>query len=300
MSRSCCYRAAVIRSADILPDPDSPPLWRVEAAAEVSSARVELRHYQLPRPSVMSELDTAPIFSAVEPRAEGTRGTVRFDGVPPCRVGRLLLRPGGVQMQSEGDGGALRILRCRFDPGFFARAMPFEHWDRAQLLTCAAIRARGVADASARLLAELRAPGFGGSLAIEALVQLLAIEIGRAFHAPPSPPPRRGGLAAWQMRRIQGRLAEADGDWPTTTELARLCGVSRSHLSRAFALTTGTTLAAYAADLRVVRAKALLTRTPLPIATIAHRLGFATPSAFGAAFRRMTGITPAVFRGTGP
>ncbi|WP_165611254.1 helix-turn-helix domain-containing protein [Sphingomonas jatrophae] len=273
----------------------APPLWQVEALAEVATARIELRRYQLPRPSAMHELDPAPIFSAVEPRAGGARGIVRFEGAQPHPVGRLMLRPGGVPMHSRGDGGALTIMTCRFDPAFFARAVPQEDWDDARLRRCAAIESRGVGDAAARLLAELRTPGFAGALAIEALVQLLAVEIGRVFH-PPAPQRVTGGLAGWQLRRIEARLADAAGDWPTTTELAALCGISRSHLSRAFAATTGTTLAAHGAALRIRQARALLTHTDLPLAAIAHRLGFATPSAFGAAFRRATGMTPAMLR----
>lgn len=299
MSHSCCYRADVIETAPALPDLVQPPsLWAVEGLADVPAARIELRRYQLPSPNEMWELDEAPIFSSVLPRQQGTHGEVRFGGddSPSHRVGRLMLRPAGVPMHSRGEGGALRILTCRFDPTYFARlAMPGD-WDGARLRRCAAIDSRGVAAAAARLHAEVVAPGFASHLAIEALVQLLAVEIGRFLQPAALLKPARGGLARWQVRRIEDRLAAQDGDWPTTSELAALCGISRSHLSRAFAATTGTTLAAYAAALRIEQAKALLADATLPLAEVARRLGFATPSAFGAAFRRATGATPATLR----
>ena len=75
-------------------------------------------------------------------------------------------------------------------------------------------------------------------------------------------------------------------------ELAADCRVSRSHLSRAFAESTGATLADHAANLRVARAKELMTAGDLTMSDIAVRLGFASPSAFGAAFRRATGLSP--------
>jgi len=68
--------------------------------------------------------------------------------------------------------------------------------------------------------------------------------------------------------------------------------VSRSHLSRAFAESTGATLADHAANLRVARAKELMTESALTMSDIAARLGFASPSAFVAAFRRATGLSP--------
>lgn len=246
----------------------------------------------------MWEVDEAPIFSAVQPRPGGARGEIRFAGQKrPNRVGPLMLRPAGIPMYSRGDGGALRILTCRFDPAFFARSVGLSDWDSQRLQRCAAIESRTIGQLAARLHSEVHMPGFASNLAIEAVVQLLAVEIGRFFQPTlPSPASPKGTLAQWQLARIEEALSDAEGHWPTSTELATLCGVSRSHLSRAFAATTGMTLADYAASLRIEQARAMLRTGRLPFDTIAHRLGFSGQSAFGAAFRRATGMTPLAFR----
>lgn len=273
--------------------------WSVETEADVAGAHIELRRYDLPRPSEMHELDSAPIFSAVMPRPEGTRGEVHFDGATaPHKVGMLLLRPGGVRMSSHGDGGILSILACRFDPHLFATVTGLNDWDAERLRRCAALNARPLAQTVQRLYAETVNPGFAAGFAQEALVQLLLADIGRLFHARTRPPRAAGGLAPWQLARIDEMLQAAQGAWPATAELARQCGLSRSHLSRAFSTTTHTTLTEYAAALRVARAKEMMRSGAMPMAEIAYRLGFSTPSAFAAAFRRATGCTPRHYAGT--
>jgi AraC family transcriptional regulator len=63
-----------------------------------------------------------------------------------------------------------------------------------------------------------------------------------------------------------------------------------------FRATTGRTLSDFAAERRIVRAKALLAGRKPAIKQIAHRCGFETAAAFSAAFRRATGVSPREFR----
>lgn len=49
-------------------------------------------------------------------------------------------------------------------------------------------------------------------------------------------------------------------------------------------------------QVRVQKAKTLLTETALPLKEISFRLGFPNQSGFSIAFRRCTGETPAKFR----
>lgn len=273
--------------------------WSVEAAADIPGALIELRRYDLPRPSEMHELDDSPVFSVVLPRPEGTRGEVHFDGAPtPHKVGMLLLRPAGIGMYSRGDGGILNILACRLDSHLFSRTTGLRDWDAERLRRCAALNSRQILQTAQRLHAETVNPGFAAGIVQEALVQLLLADIARQFRTPPRTPHSAGGLAPWQLARIDEMLQAAHGAWPSTAELARQCGLSRSHLSRAFSSSTHMTLTEYAAMLRVERAKEMMRGNALAVADIAHRLGFATPSAFTAAFRRATGHTPRRFAAT--
>lgn len=272
--------------------------WAVLARADGAAARVELRRYELPRPNEMWELDDAPILSIVMPRAEGTQGEIMFDlgDRQRYKVGRLMLRPGGVAMHSRGDGGVLDILTCRFDPVRFASATGLSEWDSRRLSRCAAITAPSVLALTDRLKQETVSPGFGSDMAVDALIQLLMVELARIFRTARQPDTGQGGLAPWQLARIEEALRSSDGEWPTTQALARLCGISRSHLSRSFAATMGTALSNHAMAIRLERAQDMIRAGALPMNRIAQALGFATASAFSATFRRATGLTPRQFR----
>jgi AraC family transcriptional regulator len=270
--------------------------WEVLALAQGAAARIELRRYTLPRPNEMWEIDDEPILSVVMPRAEGTQGEVMFDlgDRQRHRVGRLMLRPAGIAMHSRGDGGVLDILTCRFNRARFEAATGLRDWDSYRLSRCAAIVSPQLMALSERLREEALAPGFASALVTDALVELLMVDLARLFQDRSSP--LHGGLAAWQLARIEEALRCSVGDWPTTQTLAALCGISRSHLSRSFTAATGKALSAHAAAIRLERAGDMLRAGSLPMNRIAGMLGFASASAFSAAFRRATGQTPRRFR----
>ena len=272
--------------------------WTVLAAAASSAACVELRRYELPRPNEMWELDEAPILSIVMPRAEGTQGEIMFDLGDRRRhkVGRLMLRPGGIAMHSRGDGGTLDILTCRFDPIRFAAVTGLSDWDSRRLSRCASISSPALMTLAERLKQETVTPGFGAELAVEALVQLAMVELARLFRRSRQADAAQGGLAPWQIARIEDALRSSDGAWPTTHDLANLCGISRSHLSRSFVATEGVALSDHAAAIRMERAQDMIRGGVLSMSRIAEALGFATASAFSAAFRRAPGLTPRAFR----
>ena len=87
----------------------------------------------------------------------------------------------------------------------------------------------------------------------------------------------------------------AQDRWPTTADLAALCGISRSHLSRSFMEATGKPLADHAAAVRLERAQDMIRAGTMAMNEISGALGYATASAFSVAFRRMTGRTPRHF-----
>ncbi len=272
--------------------------WEVLASMDSPGASVELRRYDFPRPSEMWELDDAPILSLTLPRAEGTEGEVMFDRGDRRhhRVGRMMLRPAGIAMHSRGNGGVLDIMTCRFDAGLFSAATGIAEWDSRRLRQCAALASPAVMGLAERLRQETMQRDFGSEIAAEALIRLLLVEIGRSFRATTTRAGRKESLAPWQMSRIEEVLRTSSGAWPTIAELAELCRISRSHLSRSFAATAGMPLSDYAAAIRRDRAQEMIREGQLPMARIAEILGFATASAFSAAFRRATGHTPRQFR----
>lgn len=81
-----------------------------------------------------------------------------------------------------------------------------------------------------------------------------------------------------------------------TSELARVAGVHPVHLARTFRRVYDCTISEYVRELRVENAMALLRRGD-SFADIALATGFADQSHFCRDFKRVTGVTPAEFRG---
>ena len=82
----------------------------------------------------------------------------------------------------------------------------------------------------------------------------------------------------------------------TIQEIAGNLGVSYSNFRKLFKEYTGLSPAIYQQDLKLQRAKELLTTTEMSIKEIAYRLGFDSPDYFSAKFKAKTGHKPSEFR----
>lgn len=82
----------------------------------------------------------------------------------------------------------------------------------------------------------------------------------------------------------------------TIQKLAENLGVSYSNFRKLFKQYTGLSPALYQQDLRLQRAKELLSTTKLSIKEIAYRLNFESPDYFSSKFRMKTGVKPSDFR----
>ncbi|MFI9272979.1 AraC family transcriptional regulator [Kitasatospora sp. NPDC052896] len=92
--------------------------------------------------------------------------------------------------------------------------------------------------------------------------------------------------------RAVAALLLADPADPRTLEaLARAVGSSRRTVSRLFVRDTGMPFDRWRTQLRLRAALPLLAEGQ-PVSRVAHAVGYATPSAFLAAFRRTVGTTP--------
>lgn len=78
--------------------------------------------------------------------------------------------------------------------------------------------------------------------------------------------------------------------------IAQACHVSASYLHRLFAQHLQLTPHAVLIQRRVAEAKAMLANEVFPIAEVAWRCGFHSPSYFSDCFRRQTGLSPREFR----
>jgi AraC-like DNA-binding protein len=147
------------------------------------------------------------------------------------------------------------------------------------------------------VLSAFRVPGFTNQLFLyhvaRAVLSHLTTNYGKPSAINNTP---KGGLARWQERRSKDLLiANIDGRIGLE-ELARACGLSRSHFARAFKRTTGSTPMQWQLRRRVDRAKDLLLRPDLHIDQIASQCGFADSSHFIRAFVVAVGETPGAWR----
>ncbi len=85
----------------------------------------------------------------------------------------------------------------------------------------------------------------------------------------------------------------------TIQQLADSLGVSYSNFRKLFKQYTGISPALYQQDLRLQRAKELLSTTKMSVKEIAYRLNFDSPDYFSSRFRLKTGVKPSEFRRQG-
>ncbi|MGI5437546.1 helix-turn-helix domain-containing protein [Streptomyces shenzhenensis] len=93
---------------------------------------------------------------------------------------------------------------------------------------------------------------------------------------------------------ITEALLDDPADCRSLEEWARWLGISDRTITRAFRHATGLSFAQWRQVLRVHRALTLLSEG-LDVQTVSETLGYAQPSTFIAAFRRVTGTTPGAF-----
>ena len=85
---------------------------------------------------------------------------------------------------------------------------------------------------------------------------------------------------------------------PTIPELAKLVSINQCYLKKGFKDIFNNTIFGYIQEQRIIKAKLLLTTTPISIAEIAEQVGFSNSSNFTNAFKNFTGILPSDMRAT--
>jgi AraC-like DNA-binding protein len=124
---------------------------------------------------------------------------------------------------------------------------------------------------------------------------LLRVEIDRQA-TDTDPHNKTGGLAAWQMRRLNVFI-EARLDQPIhLKELSAISKLSTAYFSRAFKLTFQETPHAYIVRHRLERAETLMLTTDLLLSDIAARCGFADQAHLCRLFRQHYAKSPAAWR----
>jgi AraC family transcriptional regulator len=120
----------------------------------------------------------------------------------------------------------------------------------------------------------------------------------RGIHVPPALDRHvaRGGLPAWQTRRVFAHVEANLCRKIPIRELARLLGLSASHFCRAFKCTLGFSPRDYVLRRRIELAQGLMLTTSEPLSSIAVNCGMCDQSHFTRSFHRIVGETPYTWR----
>ena len=108
----------------------------------------------------------------------------------------------------------------------------------------------------------------------------------------------RGGLPAWQTRRVIAHVEANLSRRIPVQELARLLGFSATHFCRAFKCTVGASPRDYVLRRRIEVAQGLMLTTSEPLSSIAVRCGMCDQPHFTRSFHRIVGETPYTWRRT--
>jgi len=131
------------------------------------------------------------------------------------------------------------------------------------------------------------------SLALDQFSLILGAHVLKTYAGhPPLRVKKKGGLSPWQGRRAAEMIRENLEGNIRLSDMARECGLSVSHFTRAFRNSFGKSPYRWLLERRIDHAKALLTTGDLPIADIAIRSGFSDQAAFTRAFGRVVGDSP--------
>ena len=121
-----------------------------------------------------------------------------------------------------------------------------------------------------------------------------------AFRAESTTRSDRGGLLAWQLKRVVDYIEAHLADRIAAVDLAALINVSTGQLFRAFKISVGVTPFHYIARRRVELACTLMRVTRQPLCQVAVACGLCDQAHLCKMFRRVIGISPSVWRRTMP
>lgn len=161
---------------------------------------------------------------------------------------------------------------------------------------------KGVDDPVLRGLGDALRPAFDrpdevNRIFLDHLTMAAAVHVAQRFGGlQPSSRGSTGGLAAWQVRKAKDLLdGHLDGDL-SLAEIARSCGLSAGHFSRAFKQSTGFAPHRWLLQRRVETAKRMLSGSDTPLGEVALACGFADQSHFTRIFSRVVGCSPGRWR----
>lgn len=231
--------------------------------------------------------------------------TLRIAGEPEVRArrGDFVLLPRGDAHHVEDAAGSDPSTPTRWLCGTFAIADPEASHLLGSLPAVVVLRGgsgsalEGLEVARRMALIEMEAPSQGSAVMIARILDLIFIQILRAWASGADAEPNwLAGAFDPQIGRALGAVHREPGrDW-TIEELARLCNLSRSAFAARFVTRVGKPPAAYLAHVRLTAATDLLRDGFLSVTQVAQSVGYTSEAAFSRAFKARYGTAPGQWR----
>lgn len=269
----------------------------IERQVELPGMIAEIRDYDWSNQDVL--VATSEHICFTQTLATGRQPQLIKWKVPGSRrfitVGSAGVAPAMTPIEVRRDPDHIRAFILHVAPPTFHRitGLPTDWYDEKLML-----RLNNQGFAAVRLLdemaEELLSPEALSKPLVEALATTFLIRFGRIVQCEWG---RHGsGLSDWQMKRVRELIDTRPANQLDIGRLAAACGISGRHLMRGFKATTGMTVHRYIEQVRMDRAKRLLSTTRLSLEVIAGEVGFASGSHMSSAFVRAQGMPPSVFR----
>jgi AraC family transcriptional regulator len=218
------------------------------------------------------------------------------------RAGEVIITPAGPPKHWRFDDEA-EFIAVRMPPSFLQRIIDEEQGvtkRHTDLIDNFQTRDPHIEQLVKRLLGESMTKAYASKTYAEALATELAVHLLRNYCVTNRAAAEHAhGLPIYKLRRATEFIEENLREDLTLDRISEALAMSPGHFAHAFKTTTGMAPHYYVVQKRIDRARSLLRKTDLPIAEIAHRVGFPNQSHFSFAFRRVTGVTPRQFRENG-
>jgi AraC family transcriptional regulator len=219
-----------------------------------------------------------------------------LDGDRRRRFGDLNLLLPNTRVQFSSKVDRVSLISCLFD----GRSETLQDggligaWEGRAAADAFDVRESHAAYLMRRLAEVIVTDDFGSRIEAEYLSMMALVAVIRKIRGR-RPGPSSGGLAPWQLARIDERIRAEASSPPSLAELAATCRISERHLTRAYRQARGSSIGDLVRDVQIEEAQRRL-REGEPVATIAAALGFGSSGSFAKAFRRRTGAAPRDYR----
>lgn len=294
---------------------------RINGSSDMSPVRLALRG-TLPQPVISSRMSNWTAFTVefyrsrnVDVVTQCSHHTISVMTGDDCDIyqrrngkelrammhaGNVIITPAGPPKHWRFDDEA-EFIAVRMPPSFLQRIIDEENRGTKRhpdLLDNFQTRDAHIEQLVKRLLGESMTKAYASKTYAEALATELGVHLLRNYCVTNGVAADHAyGLPIYKLRRATEFINENLREDLTLDRISEVLAMSPGHFAHAFKTTTGLAPHHYVVERRIDRAKGLLRKSELPIAEIAHRVGFRNQSHFSFAFRRATGVTPRQFRG---